>query len=144
MIIVIIRRGLFFPAADAQLEPNSSALTMCAINSIINDLNGSTNHHQCQLAFKETPHPSPPPTDSAAMISRRHDRQLQRGGRCVQRKTRYIHTKAFRSLGRRNETRTEGGGEEGGREGAGATKRRGDERAFLQEEEIYSVGLVQI
>lgn len=140
MIIVIIRRGLFFPAADAQLEPNSSALTMCAINSIINDLNGSTNHHQCQLAFKETPQPSPstPPTDSAAMISRRHDRQLQRGGRRVQRKTRYIHTKAFRSLGRRNETRT------GGEEGAGATKRREDERAFLQEEEIYSVGLVQI
>lgn len=28
--------------------------------------------------------------------------------------------------------------------GVGATKRRGDERAFLQEEEIYSVGLVQI
>lgn len=46
---------------------------------------------------------------------------------------------------RRGLRRGAGRRREGGREeGAGATKRRGDERAFLQEEEIYSVGLVQI
>lgn len=48
--------------------------------------------------------------------------------------------------GRKNETggRWEEEEEEEEGEGEGATKRRGDERVFLQEEEIYSVGFVQI
>lgn len=83
------------------------------------------------------------------MISRLHDGQLQRGARHVQREPRYIHTKPSdlwgagmkRGLRREEEEEVVEREEE---EGEGATKRRGDERVFLQEEEIYSVGFVQI
>lgn len=85
------------------------------------------------------------------MISRLHDGQLQRGARHVQCKPRYIHTKPSDLWGagmkrglRREEEEVEEREEDEEEEGEGATKRRGDERVFLQEEEIYSVGFVQI
>lgn len=41
-----------FRLQNTQLESSHSTLTRCVINSLINYLNGSTNHHQRQLTFK--------------------------------------------------------------------------------------------